>query len=78
MNRKRSRTVHPALLLAMAVALLLVLTPSTVAAIDRRTGEQVVIDASETITDDLIVTAATVTINQWSRDRRCCDHGANR
>jgi hypothetical protein len=50
MNRKRSRTVHPALLLAMAVALLLVLTPSTVAAVDRRTGEQVVIDASETIT----------------------------
>ena len=63
MNLKRSRTVHPALLLAMAVALLLVLTPSTVAAVDRRTGEQVVIDASETITDDLIVTAATVTIN---------------
>jgi len=63
MNLKRSRTVHPALLLAMAVALLLVLTPSTVAAIDRRTGEQVVIDASETITDDLIVTATTVTVN---------------
>ena len=50
MNLKRSRTVHPALLLVMVVVLLLVLTPSTVAAIDRRTGEQVVIDASETIT----------------------------
>ncbi|MBO9326527.1 MAG: hypothetical protein J7463_14485 [Roseiflexus sp.] len=49
MNRKRSRT-NRLVLLAMAAVLLLVLTPSTVAAVDRRTGERVVIDASETIT----------------------------
>ena len=49
MNLKQSRT-NRLVLLAMAAVFLLVLTPSTVAAVDRRTGEQVVIDASETIT----------------------------
>jgi hypothetical protein len=62
MNLKQSRT-NRLVLLAMAAVFLLVLTPSTVAAIDRRTGEQVVIDTGETITDNLIVTATTVTIN---------------
>jgi hypothetical protein len=48
MNLKQSRT-NRLVLLAMAAVFLLVLTPSTVAAIDRRTGEQVVIDTGETI-----------------------------
>lgn len=62
MNRKRSKTVHLALLVMTAV-LLFVLTPAMATATDRRTGERVVIEASETINDNLIVSATTVTIN---------------
>lgn len=61
MNLSKARRL--AALLAMAAALVLALAPASVAAIDRRSGERVVIDASETISDDLLVTAATVIIN---------------
>ncbi len=61
MNLSKARRL--AALLAMVAMLILALTPASVAAIDRRSGERVVIDASETIPDDLLVTAATVIIN---------------
>ncbi len=62
MNRKRNKTVH-LVLLVMTAVLLLVLTLAMVTATDRRTGKRVVIEASETINDNLIVSATTVTIN---------------
>lgn len=58
MNRKRSKTVHLALLVTTAV-LLFVLTPAMVTATDRCTGERVVIEASETINDNVISSGCT-------------------
>ncbi|MDW8234439.1 MAG: polymer-forming cytoskeletal protein, partial [Roseiflexaceae bacterium] len=58
-----SKTRRLAMLLAVVAVLVLALAPASVAAIDRRSGERIVIDASETIPDDLLVTAATVIIN---------------
>lgn len=58
-----SKTRRLAALLAIVAVLVLALAPASVAAIDRRSGERIVIDASETIPDDLLVTAATVIIN---------------
>lgn len=58
-----SKTRRLAALLAIVAVLTLALTPASVAAIDRRSGDRVVIGANETITDDLLVTATTVIID---------------
>jgi hypothetical protein len=63
MSMNWSKTRRLAMLLAIVVVLVLALTPASVAAVDRRAGERVVIGANETITDDLLVTATTVIID---------------
>ncbi|MFQ3683547.1 bactofilin family protein [Roseiflexus sp.] len=59
----RSKTRRLAMLLAIVALLVLALAPASVAAVDRRSGDRVVIGANETITGDLLVTAATVIID---------------
>ncbi len=60
---RQSRVREPAVLLATLVVLLVALAPAPAAAVDRRSGDRVVIGANEIITDDLLVTAGTVVID---------------
>lgn len=59
----RSKTHRLAILLAIVPILVLALVPAGVAAVDRRSGDRVVIGANETVTGDLLVTATTVVID---------------
>lgn len=60
---RRSRVRGLVALLAVLAVLMFALAPAPAAAVDRRSGDRVVIGANETITDDLIVTAGTVVID---------------
>ncbi|MGB9755065.1 hypothetical protein [Roseiflexus castenholzii] len=58
-----SKAHRLAMPLTMAVLLVLALAPARVAAVDRRSGDRVVIGANEIIADDLLVTATTLIID---------------